>query len=802
MRHDVDEAIKGITGTRKDMIQPDAESMTWDEVQRQVLAEVALAEDHQSSLSEERRELWDRYRGEPLGNEVEGRSRYISRDILDKVEWIMPHLLNTFAMGDPKVEITIQGQPAWVGQLIVKRIQDDLADSEPSLYRLFYDWFKAALVAGDAVVKTGWNVEWDKTEAFFDAVDQSQMQQLLSDPQISIVGVEAEVMTPMGLVFRGVRARIVRQSEGQFYAENVPIWEFLWHPDAREMDDEHPKGQKTRVTLDYLRRVNRQYTTDPSQPFFWHLDEIASGAQPGLKSGASLVVTASGTPEAERSAYYQDQTIPTEVSSTETGARRMVDLMEWYTRLDIDGDGMLEPVTCWLADGKLIRCELNKDGFVPFSKCSPIREPHKFSGLSYAKLIVDLQNLKTMITRRTLDNFAFVNAGRWLVDPAGLVDVTRLLDSKPGDVIFGRPDAVIPLPVAPVPLRESLSLLEYSDSVLENRTGMTRYNQGTDANSLNKTATGVVRIQEAGMVRVHAIAALIAETGLRNFWTKAVWTYQQHLSRPIVGQINGQQVQLRPQDIQGKVRCKITLGPSAIAEAQQVAKLDKLTAYLMQLGQMWPGLVPPEGVHALVSRYLETMGFRDTTQLIAPLDKFMGFVQMAIQSKQQQAQAQQQAAQQQAQLEQQRLQVEDIKNLRSYAANLIALLAHAGDITAAVRAYTPISPEALVYGGKPVPNVVATSGGAVVPDLVAKMIGGGRNAQAGGVPGGVPPTGAGVGPPGRPNLGVPGHAALVGGGPPTAPVATGAMPARGQGPGPNLTAAGGAVGRPQAPPLS
>jgi hypothetical protein len=39
--------------------------------------------------------------------------------------------------------------------------------------------------------------------------------------------------------------------------------------------------------------------------------------------------------------------------------------------------------------------------------------------------------------------------------------------------------------------QQAFPMIEYMDSVKENRTGFTRYSQGLDADSLNKTATGV-----------------------------------------------------------------------------------------------------------------------------------------------------------------------------------------------------------------------------------------------------------------------------------------------------------------------
>jgi len=700
--------------------------MTWDEIQLQVRAEVGQAEKHVEQISVDRQEYWDRYHGRPLGNEVEGRSRYMSRDLLDKVQWMMPHLLNTFAMGHPKVDLEILGKPPIVAQALMAKIQQDLGDGEPSLFRLFYDWFLDALVSGTAFLKLGWNLDYEKVEQTFPAVTAPQMQQLLNDPQVEVVGMEGEAYTPTGLVFRGVRAKILKQTSDEMYAEGMPPWEALWHPDAREMDDDKPKGHKTRVTVDYLKRIDRAYRQG-DEPFFWFLDEVERGASPS-SDGGGRGTEYGASAEAEKQSYYNRETWYGD--DTETGPRRAVDLVEWYTRLDIDGDGFLENVTAWLADQRLIRVEINRDGFIPITKCSPIRDPYKFEGKSMAELLVDIQNLKTMITRQTLDNLAFNNSGRWLVDPAGNVDVIRLLSSAPGDYVYGKQGSVVPLIPPMIPLQQPLALLEYADTIGENRTGLTRYNQGMDADSLNKTATGVVRIQEAGKVRIHAVAALIAEDGLRQFYRKCAWLYQKHMTKPFVQKVHGQEVQVTPEMIQGKVKARVDLGLAAILEEGEIRRMDRAVQFLIGLAQHWPGLVSPEGAHNLATRYLDTLGFKDPSLLVAPLEEFVQGIQARAQQEQQ---AQQQALQQQLEMARQQLALKmkelDIKDKDSIRDFIEGLIGEQNPL--AILFLSAVNPAGLVTtqttgnGGtepRPVPNVLMGHRGQVPPDLVAQVL--------------------------------------------------------------------------------
>ena len=55
-----------------------------------------LAETY-GNLSDERTEALDYYLGNPMGNEVPGRSQVISRTVWDTVEWIKPQLADIFS---------------------------------------------------------------------------------------------------------------------------------------------------------------------------------------------------------------------------------------------------------------------------------------------------------------------------------------------------------------------------------------------------------------------------------------------------------------------------------------------------------------------------------------------------------------------------------------------------------------------------------------------------------------------------------------------------------------------------------
>jgi len=445
-------------------------NLSHEEIERLVEIEIKDAEEYSGIRSGKRETNWDRYYGRKLGNEVKGRSQFMTREVLDTIEWMMPYFIRTFASGDPKIEIEIKGQESWVGKAMMDRIQLDLGEGTPNLFLIFYQWFKDSLVSDTAFTKLAWDLDQENISVEFDELPAARLQQLATDPDVTIINAGEMDIGQGGISFKNISVKIKKTIKDSIYAENVPHWEFLASSKSRSVNDEHGKGHKTEVTVDYIKRINRA-RTEGKKPYFKNIDRLESGES---KSEIS---------EGEKTSYMgEDSPLQTD---TEKGAKSAVTFIEWHTRLDVNDDGYLENVICFMGNGHLLRWEENKDEFIPFSALSPIIDCYKFFGISYADLLVEIQNLKTMLFRRILDNFDFQNSGRWLRDPNSMIDTYALLNNIPGSVITGKVDGL--KDITPAPFNPgNLTILEYVDTIKENRTGITRYNQGTSADTLNK----------------------------------------------------------------------------------------------------------------------------------------------------------------------------------------------------------------------------------------------------------------------------------------------------------------------------
>jgi len=90
-------------GVEVEVDMPDEEAMSEDELQRIVAGEIDDSQAYiDDVISPERAMAGQYYKGEPFGNEEEGRSQVVSMDVRDTIQAIMPSIMKVF-FGSSKV---------------------------------------------------------------------------------------------------------------------------------------------------------------------------------------------------------------------------------------------------------------------------------------------------------------------------------------------------------------------------------------------------------------------------------------------------------------------------------------------------------------------------------------------------------------------------------------------------------------------------------------------------------------------------------------------------------------------------
>lgn len=236
--------------------------------------------------------------------------------------------------------------------------------------------------------------------------------------------------------------------------------------------------------------------------------------------------------------------------------------------------------------------------------------PHEHNGQSIADIVEDLQRIRTVLVRGYLDNMYLANNGQYAID-INRVNLDDMLTSRPGGVKRVDGDlngAIMPL-VHPQVGGDILQAVEYVDTVRENRTGVTRYNQGMDANSLNKTATGINLITNAAAQRIELIARLFAETGVKHLMLIIHAMSLKHSREQEMVKLRGRWVPVNPATWKTRRDMTVSVGLGNGNKDQMLQHLTMIAQ--MQAQGMQIGIATAKNILATAKRFTQNAGFKN-----------------------------------------------------------------------------------------------------------------------------------------------------------------------------------------------
>ena len=568
-----------------------------------------------------------------------GRSRIKSSDTMDAIEWMMPSFMKTFAGSNSCVSVSPVGtEDVTKAEKLQKLLNWQFMGRRVKGFRVLYEWIKSALIYGTSVVKVTWRdiyvtkgfdvpvASEAEIAAMLDSDDYIDVQGLPEDippgaviteemmafaqshpdmlAKIGYINAIPQQVQPVALeamrVYRDVRGtRRIKSYSG-------PMVEVI-SPEDFWMD---PKADAIEEALFVIHRVWRTYgelRDMEREGIYKNVEKVKDWVD---KSRSEF----ENAESAERYAAAGQVDPATNASPNEDlqPARRKLEVFEWWGLLDLKGDGYQEPYLVVVCGDVILRMEKNPYGHgqAPFEVLRPMLDPYKFSGVGMPELVGEFQALKTAILRQTLDNVSFQNNGMWLVNRNAGVDTSALLNPRPGTIVKANITQGAVVPITPSSLQSMpLNMLELIDSMLQKRTGVTSYNQGLDANSLNKTATGITRIMDASAQRIELIARVMAETGIKPLYQKLLMLNQQFIDQTIVIRVFNRPVEISPDDLIGDFDVTVDVGGATGRDetrSQQMMLLLQYAANLMSLQVM-----RPMNIYEICKRLMELWGWKD-----------------------------------------------------------------------------------------------------------------------------------------------------------------------------------------------
>jgi len=502
-----------------------------------------------TETSEARRKALTYYNREPYGNEVEGRSSIVTGEVAEVVDGALPQLLRIFTQSDELVrfEPKAQGDEEAAKQATDYCNLVFFQDNDGVI--LMHNWFKDALLQKNGIVKYWWEDSEDPVKEKYKNLNAEELTMLLSDGQMEVVSqnINEVAIDQMGMPIYSYDVTIKKKKEaGRVKIECVPPEEFLISKRDKNIKDASFCAHRVLMSRS---------------------DLIAAGYSKDIVDKLPSYSDLTYTPE--RVARYEPGEMPDENQSLDP-TMQDIEVFECYIRTDIDGDGMAELVKVTYAAMSEILDQEEVD-HIPFASICPIPMPHKFFGQSLADRAMDIQLIKSTITRQILDNLYLTNLPR-MTAIDGQVNMDDLLTVAPNGVVrMKSPGAVQALTVPPT-AAQSFPMLDYMDQVLQKRSGVTQTSQGLDANILqNTTATAIAAMQQAGSGRLEMIARIFADTGVKDLFAGIFHLLCKYQDKERVIRLRGKYVNVDPRNWKTNYDVSINVGLGTGNKEQQMA---------------------------------------------------------------------------------------------------------------------------------------------------------------------------------------------------------------------------------------
>ena len=539
------------------------------------------AQEIQDELAEKREGYYSAFRGDLYGNERTGWSQSVAPVIWTNHQSRMSALLEIFS----NEFFTLKSENADRANKFQKLIRYQMFRKQDGNKRL-YDFLYDAGLYPYAVFKVYHKEDYELEQENYDLLTADQMMQLAQTPNVQITKYtqaegEPDPMTgQVQLTYENVKvARKVINYAGPCF-ETLAPWAFGYSPDCKMTEWGGIDGRLVyhgpyKLTMNDIRKreragIYRKGTYDACL-------ELAG------KEIDKSVDQVAVEYDVDDLSSLDDQNPPADDLSKE------VNVKECYCKLDIDEDGLLEPCLVVLIEDEVIaQIEENPYKRAPFRLGGMLPEPHKINGIAPPSKLENDQKVMTNLIRFAQDQAAMSTYRNPITNDVRMQQM--LQTRKPFDVIMGDPTKI-----GEVPVQQGdgfiLKAIELLKGDVEESTGDTRYNQGSDGESLNKTATGISLISQNSARRLRMSAKLLGNGAITGVIRDFIFINQRWRSEDPI-KLLGTDIQINPEDLDGEYDIEIDIGVSP-AEKQQIAQQYELLAQFATQAGIPMGLMTP-----------------------------------------------------------------------------------------------------------------------------------------------------------------------------------------------------------------
>ena len=549
------------------------------------------------------------YYRRPYGNELgktKGRSSVIDSAVQESVMGSLGELVKPF-LGLNMFEFRPTANGSAEQSKVITDVTRYVLFNDNKGADIIRDAFFNALLKGLGVIKCYYDENVSKTKETYTAVSQEELGMLLNDKGVEIIEQQENVQEPVQVGVDPMTGEPLVQAPPSTYdvvlektedcsrvkIENINPDHFIINKDAESIEESSFVAQRLLLTRADL--VNMGYDRAI-------VDELKTEDEQGF----------------EFNQEYDWTTQQTEKTVDPT--QEIIACYECYVDIGNDeGESIKHKI---LYASKTILSDEEID-YIPFYSLCPFPMPNEFYGQSMADHTMDLQVVKTSITRQMLDNLYLTNNSR-VGAVEGQVNLDDLLNSTAGGIIrMKNPNAIVPMQVQSS-AGQSFPMLEYLDGVQAKRTGVSDMNQGLDANVLqNVSATAVATMTAQSQGKLELIARIFADTGVKNLMQGILHLVCKYQDQPRAMAINGKPLNIDPREWDNQYNVTINVGLGNGTGDEKVAMLQMMLGKQEQILQQYGldnPLVDLKQYRQTLAKFINASGYRDDAQFIKEID--------------------------------------------------------------------------------------------------------------------------------------------------------------------------------------
>lgn len=497
------------------------------------------SESHQQEWQAQREEWRSQSVGEEYGNEVDGKSRIVSKDIAKQISWMLPSLADPFLSSPDIVKTNPVTEEDLPGATQSELLLNTFFCRKFPRHNFIMKALKVLLTEGTVVVKTGWDYEDDEIDIqaesvavdeygreFIEVIDTTKIKILKNEPTAEVCRNEDIFIDPTCM-------------------DELDKCQFVIHRYETDMSTLRKDGRYK--NLDKLGDQIGDTTTDA--------DGYLSQDQTGFK--------------------FNDE------------PRRKLLAYEYWGYYDVDGDGEVEPIVCTWVNNTIIRLQTNPypDNKPPFVIVPFNSIPFQMFGEALAEIIGDNQKVKTAITRGIIDNMAKSNNGQIGFARGALDDNNRRKFLKGDNFEYnGNMSQFWQGSYNQIP-GSAFDMLGMQNNEIEAQTGVKSFSGGITGSALGATATGARGALDATSVRRTALVRNIAENMIKPLMRKWLAYFGEFMEPEEVIRItNTQFAPIRRDDLAGNLDIEITISTAE----DNSARAEQYSFLLQTLGNNMP----------------------------------------------------------------------------------------------------------------------------------------------------------------------------------------------------------------------